>query len=190
MVDNVIVIDDTWATKIFTGSKTIEVRGARPPRLSSGVYGVAITGIPDLVVGRVTVTHVTGPSTVEEIALREEQTMVPPEGLIRYLRKGYGFCWHLSNPCFFVRPILFYSDGQTTKGAPRNKGQPAVEAAILSTPGRTWETEASVTDELQKMRRAQRMNKEERKAIKSALFREERALAAARRQSGKHAAML
>ena len=55
-VDNVVTIDAERAAKILSGRKTMEARTAPPPSRCLGVYGIAVTGIPDLVVGRVSVS--------------------------------------------------------------------------------------------------------------------------------------
>ena len=102
-IDNVFTVKAEWAAKIFSGTKSIEVRTKPPPGLQTGVYGVALTGLPDLVVGRVRIRNAER-MTGTQIQQRSRHTCVPRDKLRNYLRKAegaepWGVCWHLSHAC-------------------------------------------------------------------------------------------
>lgn len=187
LIDNVVTVDPEWAAKIFSGSKTVEVRTRPPPSLQTGAYGIALTGVPDLVVGRVRILGAER-MTATQIQQRRRATCVPEEKLRHYLRKvegeeAWGVCWHLTQAHAFRDPVVFYSDGQTVKGAPRGRHQPGVEDAILSAAVLQAPTERELLDLYAEWRRCQSLNRGEREAHKAQLFREERKLAVAKRPS-------
>jgi len=187
MIDNVVTVHPEWAAKIFSGSKSIEVRTKPPPCFQTGAYGIALTGVPDLVVGRVQILGAER-MTATQIQQRRRTTCVPDEKLRKYLRKAegeeaWGICWHLTQARAFRAPVAFYSDGQTVKGAPRDRHQPGAESAILSAAVLEAPTERELLGLYAKWRRGQSLNREEREAHKAQLFRREREFAVAKRSS-------
>ena len=144
MLDNVVVLEEEYALKILTGTKTIEVRTKPPPTYRSGIYGLAIKGFPDVVVGRVRVMDWSEKMTLSDINSLQSRSKIPTTQLATYLgKKGDGgYCWYLVAPCAFETPVRYYSKGQCTKKPPRRNNQPAVETAILNAPGAHRPTES------------------------------------------------
>jgi predicted transcriptional regulator len=177
MIDNVIPIDAKWAAKIFAGTKTDEVRSTIPPSYATGIYGIAVSKIPDIVVGRVTIRKHTRLDQ-DQIKKRRAFTQIPDDILSTYLQQNdTGVCWHLEDVCAFENPVTFYSDGQTTKGAPRNRHQVWVEEQILGAKGWLNPSESDLLHKFNHLKRQQHLNRKERAQHKAELFKAERAAA-------------
>jgi predicted transcriptional regulator len=183
-LDNVITIKDEWSAKIFSGRKSIEVRASRPPTYDSGLYGVAVSGIPDLVVGRVKIAKGSQWEPSSKLKELRGKTAIPDYRLVEYLGRKHdgGFCWHLEQPCAFHEPITFYSDGQTTKGAPRHRDQAEAENEILAAACMQEPTEESLLGKYKDWKQRQQKNKEERENRKAVLFKERRRIARQKRE--------
>ena len=169
-LDNVLVFRKEWAAKILAGTKMIEIRTSPPPTYSSGVYGVAVAGVPDVVVGRVRVSSCSPRLSVEEVQDLRVMTQVPDHLVAAYLgRARSGFCWYLDSACAFERAIPFYSRGQRTKGAPRKRQQSEVEVAVLRSAAAGW-TEEQCLCAFRLWRITQRRCKQERKAKRLSFY--------------------
>ncbi len=134
-LDNVITLHPRWAAAVLCGEKTIEVRKAPPPSYCSGFYGIAVSGVPDMIVGTIQITSWEGPLTLEALGARESSTRVPASLLALYLGPSRaGHAWLLESPRAFCKGTPYWSYGQTTKGAPRKRGQEEVEHRICREP--------------------------------------------------------
>ena len=132
-LDNVLTMHAVWAAKIFCGSKTVEVRKAKPPTYSTGWYGIAVKDVPDAIVGIIRISDWTSKTQLEDIAMRREQTRVPDEFLRGYLGpRRVGICWIIESAIHFKTRVPFYSRGQTVKGAPSQLRQSHVHDEILN----------------------------------------------------------
>ena len=175
-IDNVIPIDGRWAAKILSGKKTIEVRRGVPPMYSSGIYGICVNNIPDLVLGRVRVYHVSEFLSIQEISTKYSETQIPEKDLVEYLAvKSGGYCWYLTDIQAFKEPITYWSNGQTSKGAPRNNKQPEVEEQILNSAQLVLPTEEELLENFKALSKKQKKNIEERRKIKTELFKKSKA---------------
>ena len=181
-LDNVIVLEPEWASLIFAGLKTLEVRRAPPPSFCTGLFGIAVSGVPDLVFGRVRVSGYRELSFAEIEGLAN-QTRIFDERLNKYLRGQTGYCWSLEDPIFFTDPVTFFSDGQSVKGAPRAKHQPEAELQILASPGEPLLHPGQAVAVFRKYALLQKANKMERAARKASLFALERQRAKTRRET-------
>lgn len=185
-LDNVVTIDARWAAKILSGLKTIEVRTSPPPSYQDGWYGIGVTGVPDLVVGRVRVATHSELLSIEQIAEKRSETQIPDQELARYLGcRRAGRCWYLAAPGALAEPVVYWSDGQTTKGAPRLRRQAGAERQILQDPCLVLPTEAELLAQYAALRQLQKNNSKERETIKAELFRDERAQSQAKRAARK-----
>ena len=164
---NVFPVHPQWATKILSGSKTIEVRKRA---IEAGVYGIAVCGIPDLVFGIVCVERCSASMASEDIEKLRGETCIADADLRRYLHGCDGYCWFLKSPEVFVQPVHFFSNGQTFKGCPRHKHQLDAET-LMFTAERLSEPKV---DELASMftlwHKRQAESKEQRAETKLQLF--------------------
>jgi predicted transcriptional regulator len=176
VVANVIVVKKQWAAKILAGSKTIEVRTRAPPNFSPGaLYGIAVAGIPDLVFGLVRIDSTSPPLCFSTLESLEPQTQVAVAQLRAYLKGDTGVCWYLSGATAFAEPVLYYSDGQGCKGAPRHRKQPDAELRMLQASPLTDATEQRLLRSFAYWQQTQRSQAQARRAHKACLFKEERA---------------
>lgn len=134
-IDNVVAMHPKWASKLLCGVKTVEVRKNPPPTHSTGWYGIAVTGVPDAIVGLIKIKEWLSPMTVDRIERRRQETCIPDELLRRYLgADGAGVCWIIEEAIPFENYVSFYSRGQVLKGKPELLGQKHVEEEIVHVP--------------------------------------------------------
>ena len=114
-VKDVLVVHPKWASLILTGQKSKEVRTLPPPKKVVGhKIGIAVSGVPDLVVG--TVQLVSWEQLSKEALLgMENETKVTESELNKYTKGDKNYAWKLEEPCIFERPVRLTSNGQGWK---------------------------------------------------------------------------
>ncbi len=99
-----LLIRTPWIDKIFSGSKTWEIRGS-----STNIRGriALIRSGSGLVIGTCELVDVMGPLDLSQMKASVDKHQIPASALEQRLPYKKTFAWTLKNPVLFSKPIPY-----------------------------------------------------------------------------------